>query len=224
MMIPVLQNNLPAWAVMWIMAFSIYAFCKILSWWQVKSTLLSPNKYKSLIYLFLWPGMDASSFIFKPTNHLQPALKDWMSASIKLIIGILLFFGAAWTFPVNHPMIKGWIGMIGLVMLLHFGIFHLLALTWQKLGMNAECLFYKPILSTSVGDFWGGRWNKAFRDLTHKFIYNPLRPRIGVAGSIFVGFLISGLVHELVISVPAKGGYGLPTMYFLIQAVDQRSR
>jgi hypothetical protein len=70
-----------------------------------------------------------------------------------------------------------------------------------------------------VSEFWGKRWNTAFRDLTHKFLFAPLARKFGARGGLAVGFLFSGVVHELVITVPAGGGYGLPTLYFALQGL-----
>ncbi len=47
-------------------------------------------------------------------------------------------------------------------------------------------------------------------------VSRPLTPRLGRAASVVAAFLASGVLHELAISVPAGGGYGLPTLYFAL--------
>lgn len=115
------------------------------------------------------------------------------------------------------PLLRGWIGMIGIVLFLHFGCFLILSCTWRCLGFEAKPLMNWPILSHSVADFWGRRWNTAFRDLTHRFLFLPLIKRFGPCWAVLGGFLMSGLIHDVVISIPARGGYGLPILYFMLQ-------
>jgi hypothetical protein len=87
------------------------------------------------------------------------------------------------------------------------------------LGVVAEPIMNWPVAATSLGEFWGRRWNRAFRDLTYRFLFRPLKHRLGAGGALFLGFLVSGVAHDAVISLPAGGGYGLPTAYFVLQAV-----
>jgi alginate O-acetyltransferase complex protein AlgI len=63
--------------------------------------------------------------------------------------------------------------------------------------------------------------------LAHTFVFRPVVTRLGIAAATMAVFLVSGLVHDAVISIPARGGYGLPTLYFLIQGCGvllERSR
>jgi Membrane bound O-acyl transferase family len=117
--------------------------------------------------------------------------------------------------------------MVGLILLLHFGTFQIVALLWQSLGVKAEPIMSAPLHSTSLGEFWGKRWNLGFRQLAHELIFRPLYRRLGPETAGFLVFVVSGLIHDLVISLPARGGYGLPTLYFILQGAGvtvERSR
>jgi alginate O-acetyltransferase complex protein AlgI len=55
--------------------------------------------------------------------------------------------------------------------------------------------------------------------MTALIAYRPLKTKTGVEIAVVVSFLLSGLLHEIAISLPVKSGYGLPMLYFIIQAV-----
>jgi hypothetical protein len=103
--------------------------------------------------------------------------------------------------------------------MLHFGAFHLLSAAWRSVGIDATPLMRNPLRSSSLAEFWGRRWNTAFHELASRFTFRPLRPLLGPGRAALLVFVISGLIHELVISLPARGGYGLPTGYFLLQGL-----
>jgi alginate O-acetyltransferase complex protein AlgI len=129
--------------------------------------------------------------------------------------------------------------MSGMILILHFGLFDLAAIAWRIGGVDARPIMNSPIKATSLNDFWGRRWNGAFNQLMFDVLFRPLTRWLGgrssrdarirsrrrstlhfqsaVGRATLTAFFVSGLIHELVISLPAGGGYGLPTAYFLLQ-------
>jgi hypothetical protein len=207
----------PRWAQMWTLALIVYTGCKWLTW--QRTSVRHVPVWKQCAYLFAWPGMDAAIFLDEgPSPNLSHCRdSEWIAATAKLVSGVALLFGVARTIPLQHEYVVGWIGMIGIVLILHFGVFHLLSCSWRSRGIQARPLMNRPLASTSLAEFWSRRWNSAFRDLTYRFLYRPSASRLGPRWGIAVGFLFSGAIHDLVISVPAHGGYGGPTVFFAIQ-------
>ena len=217
----------PPWAVMWALAAAVFAGCKWLTWHRTP-TAAAPAR-RQAAYLFAWPGLDAKAFLDPrpvPAGR-QPTADEWVFAVVKLALGVGLTWGVVRLVPADWPLLRGWVGMAGLVFLLHFGSFHLLSCAWRAAGVDAKPLMDWPVAAASLAAFWGRRWNTAFRDLTHRFLFRPLAARLGQRAGLAAGFLFSGVVHDLVISVPAGGGYGWPTLYFALQAFGllvERSR
>jgi alginate O-acetyltransferase complex protein AlgI len=142
-----------------------------------------------------------------------------MFASARMLTGAALIWFAATDALHTTPLAVGWLAMVGIVLFLHFGIFDLLALGWRSVGVHAQPLMQEPLLAPSLAEFWSRRWNTAFNTLAHDLVFRPLARRWGVTGATMGVFLISGLVHDAVISLPARGGFGLPTTYFVLQGL-----
>ena len=207
----------PAWVEMLGLALAVYSICKVATWNSVDRSAVSFER--SIGYLVVWPGMDARRFLLGPDapRDERPQPGEWLWAASKLLFGCLLLWVVTPRIPVETLKPGAWVGMIGIVFALHFGVFHLLSCLWRSRGVQAESLMRCPVAATSVAEFWGRRWNRAFRDLTHEYLFRPLVMRLGAPAALWVSFLASGLVHDLVISVPARSGFGGPTLYFLLQ-------
>lgn len=207
-----LRESLPGWVFMWVMAFALWAGCKWLVLWREINRHGLPDFWKTLVFLLLWPGMDAHRFLRGTTDQQE---KLDVMPFVNLAVGLALIILVV---PrLEHDLVRGWGIMCSLILILHFGLFHLLALVWQRCGIPAEPLMQSPLFATSLSDFWGRRWNTAFNQLAFEFVFRPAARAMGSRVALLATFLVSGLTHELVISVPARTGYGLPTAYFFLQ-------
>jgi alginate O-acetyltransferase complex protein AlgI len=208
---------------MWTIASAIYFACKWITWRRAPRSL---GWLRSIGYLFLWPGMDPKPFL-SPALPADPRASEWLRAARNTAAGAALTIVAASLSHRIQTLWVGWLGMIGIVLFLHFGIFECLARVWNNIGIPVKPVMQKPLHATSLADFWGRRWNTAFNDLAHALAFRPLtalfeqrsRRRSAIACATLAVFALSGLLHELVISLPARAGYGLPTGYFIFQGL-----
>lgn len=209
--------GLPAWLCMWTIAAVIFFAAKALTMTRLCATRANLPRWRIMAYLFLWPGLNARAFCLGRAKT-PVTVSEVAAAILKTALGA--GFIALATQVVNrHWFVGGWVAMIGLVLVLHFGIFELLALFWRARGVDARSLMRAPTRATSIAQLWSGRWNTAFSELMQQEVFAPVARRYGTASALVAVFAISGLLHELVITAPAGGGYGWPTFYFGLQCL-----
>lgn len=213
------SEYLPAWVFMWTLALALFAGCKWLTYSLEMHRGVHTETRRSLGYLLGWIGMDAAAFLRTDKRPAKPELTEWLFAVVNPLLGAALVWIVVRRIVPFDPLAAGWAGMVGIVLILHFGLFHVLSLCWRVNGVVATPLMRMPIAARSLAEFWGRRWNTAFHELVHRFTFRPLCRRKGAIAATLVVFALSGLVHELLLSLPARAGFGLPTIYFLIQGL-----
>jgi hypothetical protein len=205
------MEEMPQWVLMWLMAAGMFGLAKM----AMLSRAGRLKGWRRWGYAFAWPGMDTGEWT--RDERVTKGCLPWYAGIGAMVLGATLIWGVAGWW--EHPLAVGWTGMVGVVLMLHFGVFRMLAGFWQRRGVAVRPLMDAPVCSVTVAEFWGRRWNRAFRDLSQVLMARPLARRYGVSVALWGVFLVSGLAHELVISVPAGAGFGLPTAYFALQAI-----
>lgn len=202
------MKEIEPWMTMWILAGGLWCIFKWVSFER------EGGRERVSLSFFAWIGMDPVPFRRKRPHSIVP-FPDLPISLCFILGGVTLLLGVIPA--IDSPMIMGWIGLVVMLCVLHFGLFDLIAAFWIGRGFPVKPIMNSPWQSHRLTEFWGDRWNRAFSDWARRNIFRPFVRRFGVTGGAMAGFLASGLAHELVISIPAKAGWGLPTLYFLIQ-------
>ena len=205
-------EGLAGWVWMWMIAGSLWIGFKVLA---AESAGGIQGMGRRAVAYFAWVGMSASVFV-SPRNRWVGGSSVGRAGGMCMgCLGAALIWGV--TRFVGNTVLAGWIGMVGLLFLLHFGLFEVIAGVFRRTGFAVRSIMENPWKSNSLAEFWGSRWNRGFSDIACIAILRPFARRYGAVIGTMAVYSFSGIVHELVVSVPARGGYGMPTAYFLVQ-------
>jgi alginate O-acetyltransferase complex protein AlgI len=176
-----------------------------------------PAGARWLAFALLWPGMRPWAFAGTPAGGRPGWRGDVMRGLTRVGAGVLLLLLARGLGTHGGRIVPATVlALVGLGLVAHFGLFRLLAGLWRRQGVAVRPLFDEPLRSRSLEEFWSRRWNLAFSEMLQVAVRRPLLARLGARAATFASFLVSGLLHELALSVPARGGYGLPLAYFAL--------
>src|SRR5690606_14378139 len=154
-------------------------------------------------------------FTRKFCGHKAEGMALLRKGLLRMTAGAVLLLSARLLWEAIHSRVLATIPLlIGISLLLHFGLFNVLAGIWRILGVRTYTLFPAPLISKTLTEFWGKRWNLPFTEMGQRALYRPLSPVWGRHYAALMVFVFSGLVHEVAISVPVMAGFGLPMLYF----------
>lgn len=177
-----------------------------------------------VIYYFGTVNMNPS--IFKVRKSIAFDLRMFIAAVVHMAVGLAIVWWLRYTVvfsTIQEDLFSYWghslLALVALSLVLHFGLLPFNTLWLQKMGIPASPAFRQPFKSKSLSEFWGRRWNIPFTEMTATAVFKPLAKKMGVKQAGFVSFMVSGMLHEVAISLSVMQYFGWPMLYFVIHGV-----
>lgn len=207
-----------------IIATALNAMKTIVTAISYKNTTFKLSFLQWVAFSTGWVGMRAQTFEQLFSKSMPGSWQLIKNGLIRILIGLSLVVLAHFTAKLDLDkqalfIVTSGIALVGLSLILHFGVLSISAGIWRFFGADTYLLFRQPAKSNSLTEFWGRRWNLAFIEMLSIAVLRPLKTKTGNTTSILLSFLLSGLLHEVAITLPVNAGFGMPTVYFIIQGL-----
>lgn len=164
------------------------------------------------IFSTLWFGMDPGAFLIR-----RPGLAwkdDLLVGSVMMTTGLLgCWF--VWHMEWRNVLVL----FIPLSLGFHFGLLRMLKALHRAAGFPVRTLFPNLLKSRGIADFWSHRWNVGYSQMMQRIVGRPVEDSYGPSAAVLAIFVVSGLLHEVAITLPVGQGFGLPTLYFTLHGL-----
>lgn len=164
------------------------------------------------VFALCWFGMDPGSFRTR---------REGLSWKPDVWLGFLLMFvgtlGAWLVWEMGWRQIL--VMFVPMSLGFHFGALRVLKGVLRAKGFAVRTLFPNLLASKGLADFWSRRWNVGYSQMMQRLVGRPIETLAGGSAGVMGVFVVSGLLHELAITLPVRSGYGLPTLYFTLHGL-----
>lgn len=165
-----------------------------------------------LVFSMCWFGMDPGTFAKRREGL---SWRDDVAWGLALMVVGTLGAWLVWAMEWRQILVM----FLPMSLGFHFGALRVLKGVLRRAGFPVRTLFPNLLKAKGVGDFWSRRWNVGYSQMMQRVVGRPVGNRLGRDAGILAVFLVSGLLHEVAITVPVNSGYGLPSAYFLVHGL-----
>src|SRR5262249_46056996 len=167
-------------------AFNYGQFAVLLVTWKIASLICLPTQAWArftplrLLAYCVFIGMQPRQFLVGQRTAPGAPIPTLRSIVANAVTGAVLLWLVPRLLPLETPSaLRFWIALVGFCFLFLFARLDFAALIFRAMGFAVEKLWDCPIAATTLGDFWGRRWNRIVPGFLREVVFLPVSRRAG---------------------------------------------